>query len=225
MATMNNRINLLTQALVGKPQLADVDLLSLKKLVLNYPWLSAARLLVIKKMQLEKDPGWKTEWAQSSCYFADSEWASLLFSDSEMTEKKVETPPSSITSSGAPDKDLLFQPYYTVDYFAAQGIQFKPEEAPVDKFGQQLKSFTDWLKVMKRLPLADLGKSVDPKEERKVEQMAGQSLTSEEVVTEAMAAVWIKQGNIAKAREVYQKLSLLEPSKSAYFASKISELN
>jgi hypothetical protein len=78
---------------------------------------------------------------------------------------------------------------------------------------------------MKRLPLAEIGKSVDPKEERKVEQMAGHSLATEEVVTEAMAAVWIKQGNIAKAKEVYHKLSLLEPSKSAYFASKISELN
>jgi hypothetical protein len=78
---------------------------------------------------------------------------------------------------------------------------------------------------MKRLPLTELGKSVDPKEERKVEQIAGQSLTSEEVVTEAMAEVWIKQGNTTKAKEVYHKLSLLEPSKSAYFASKISELN
>jgi hypothetical protein len=77
---------------------------------------------------------------------------------------------------------------------------------------------------MKRLPLADLGKSIDPKEERKVELMAGNSLTNEEVYTEAMAAVWIKQGNLAKAREIYQKLSLLEPAKSAYFASKISAL-
>ncbi|MFM8710690.1 MAG: hypothetical protein ACKOC7_05360 [Sphingomonadales bacterium] len=207
---MNNRINLLTQTLVGKPQLGDASLQELKKLALDYPWMPAARLLVIKKMQSEKDPGWKSEWEQASCYFTDTLWASLLLTEPE-TEKRE-------------DKELLFEPYYTVDYFAAQGIQYKPEEVPADKFGQQLKSFTDWLKVMKRLPLADLGKSVDPKEERKVEQMAGQSLASEEVFTEAMAEVWIKQGNLAKAKEVYGKLSLLEPAKSAYFASKISEL-
>jgi hypothetical protein len=208
---MNNRIDLLTQSLLGKPRLADASLQELKKLVFDYPWLPAARLLVIKKMQTEKDPGWKTEWEQSSLYFSEPDWATLLLSEPVRAEKA--------------DKDLLFEPYYTVDYFAAQGIQYKAEEAPTDTFGQQLKSFTDWLKVMKRLPLADLGKSVDPKEERKVEKMAGQSLSSEEVVTEAMAEVWIKQGNTTKAKEVYSKLSLLEPSKSAYFASKISQLS
>jgi len=210
---MNNRINLLTQTLVGKSRLADASLQDLKKLVLNYPWLAAARLLVIKKLQEEKDPTWKTEWEQSSSYFSDAEWISLLMTADPQIEKKSES------------KELLFEPYYTVDYFASQGIQYKPEEAPTDKFGQQLKSFTDWLKVMKKLPLTEIGKSVDPKEERKVEQIAGQSLSSEEVVTEAMAEVWIKQGNLAKARELYQKLSLLEPSKSAYFASKINGLN
>ena len=210
---MNNRINLLTQTLVGKSRLADASLQDLKKLVLNYPWLAAARLLVIKKLQEEKDPTWKTEWEQSSSYFSDAEWISLLMTADPQIEKKSES------------KELLFEPYYTVDYFASQGIQYKPEEAPTDKFGQQLKSFTDWLKVMKKLPLTEIGKSVDPKEERKVEQIAGQSLSSEEVVTEAMAEVWIKQGNLAKAKEIYQKLSLLEPSKSAYFASKINGLN
>ena len=210
---MNSRINLLTQTLVNKPRLDDASLQDLKKLVLNYPWLAAARLLLIKKLQEVKDPAWKTEWQQAHPYFADAEWTTLLMTSSSSDEKKGD------------HNELLFEPYYTVDYFASQGIQYKPEEAPSDKFGQQLKSFTDWLKVMKRLPLTELGKSVDPKEERKVEQIAGQSLTSEEVVTEAMAEVWIKQGNTTKAKEVYHKLSLLEPSKSAYFASKISELN
>jgi hypothetical protein len=210
---MNSRINLLTQTLVNKPRLDDASLQDLKKLVLNYPWLAAARLLLIKKLQEVKDPAWKTEWQQAHPYFADAEWTTLLMTSSTSDEKKGD------------HNELLFEPYYTVDYFASQGIQYKPEEAPSDKFGQQLKSFTDWLKVMKRLPLTELGKSVDPKEERKVEQIAGQSLTSEEVVTEAMAEVWIKQGNTTKAKEVYHKLSLLEPSKSAYFASKISELN
>lgn len=78
---------------------------------------------------------------------------------------------------------------------------------------------------MKRLPLSEMGKSIDPKEEKKVEQLAGNSLQQNEVITEAMAAIWIKQGNPAKAREIYAKLSLLEPSKSAYFANRINDLN
>ncbi|MEO7984283.1 MAG: hypothetical protein ABI688_09390 [Bacteroidota bacterium] len=120
--------------------------------------------------------------------------------------------------------ELVFEPFYTVDYFASQGIKFKEEEKPRDKFGQQLKSFTDWLKTMKRLPVTEIGMTVASNSEKKVEQLAEHSLAGGEVVTEAMAEVWEKQGNPGKAIEVYNKLSLLDPSKSPYFAAKIEDL-
>lgn len=135
-----------------------------------------------------------------------------------------------INPATVPVKDeLLFEPYHTVDYFASQGIKFKEEEKPKDKFGQQLKSFTDWLKSMKKLPVSEIAKTVSDtnpaQAEKKVEQMAEHSLAEREVVTEAMAEVWEKQGNAARAIEIYQKLSLLDPSKSTYFAAKIAALN
>jgi hypothetical protein len=120
--------------------------------------------------------------------------------------------------------ELVFEPYYTVDYFASQGIKLKEEEQPKDKFGQQLKSFTEWLKTMKRLPVAEIIKASEPVAEKKVEEMAEHSLEDREVLTEAMAEVWEKQGNTIKAIDIYSKLSLLEPSKSVYFAAKIEEL-
>lgn len=120
--------------------------------------------------------------------------------------------------------ELTFEPFHTVDYFASQGIRFKEEDKPVDKFGKQLKSFTDWLKTMKRLPVTEMGKTVEIQAEKRVEQLAGQSIADREVITEAMAEVWEKQGNVFKAIEIYSKLSLLEPSKSPYFAAKIEEL-
>ncbi|MGB3153860.1 MAG: hypothetical protein WBB06_04630 [Chitinophagaceae bacterium] len=120
--------------------------------------------------------------------------------------------------------DLVFEPFHTVDYFASQGIKFKEEEKPIDKFGQQLKSFTDWLKTMKRLPVSEISKAVETPEDQKVEILAEHSIEDREVLTEAMAEVWEKQGNEDKAIEVYTKLSLLDPSKSLYFASKIDRL-
>ena len=127
-------------------------------------------------------------------------------------------------NSAANNDALVFEPYHTVDYFASQGIRYRPEDKPQDKFGRQLKSFTDWLKVMKRLPATEIAAAAEPAAEKKVEQMAERSLQEKDVVTEAMADVWIKQGNRERAREIYRKLSLLDPSKSAYFASKIEEL-
>jgi hypothetical protein len=39
-----------------------------------------------------------------------------------------------------------------------------------------------------------------------------------------MAEVFARQGKMAKASEVYQKLSLLNPAKSTYFAAKLENL-
>ncbi|MDZ4794018.1 MAG: hypothetical protein SGI83_07040, partial [Bacteroidota bacterium] len=126
--------------------------------------------------------------------------------------------------------ELIFEPFHTVDYFASQGIKFKEEEKPTDKFGLQLKSFTDWLKAMKKLPVTDIPKLAETNPgqsaiaERKVEQLAEHSISGKDVMTETMAEVWEKQGNHAKAIEVYEKLSLLDPSKRPYFAAKIADL-
>jgi len=161
--------------------------------------------------------------------------------DEQAKEVTVESPTEAIADSREPGEEinppvvptpkvqetepaLTFEPYHTVDYFASQGIKFVPEEKPADHFGKQLKSFTEWLKTMKRLPQSEVIKTTDPSSERKVQQLADHSITEEEVVTETMAEVWIKQGNKEKAIETYNKLSLLNPGKSAYFASLVEQL-
>ena len=139
-------------------------------------------------------------------------------------EPAIEIPARQTEPGVTEESELVFEPYYTVDYFASQGIKFKEEEKPKDKFSLQLKSFTDWLRTMKRLPVSEITVTLEPKTEQKVEQMAEHSLQGREVVTEAMAEVWEKQGNAAKSIEIYGKLSLLDPSKSVYFAAKIEDL-
>ena len=122
------------------------------------------------------------------------------------------------------DADPLFEPYHTVDYFASQGIKFREEEKPKDRLGQQLKSFTEWLKTLKRVSATEIVAPTDPNADKNIEQMAEYSIAERHVITEAMAEVWMKQGNRVKAEEIYRKLSLLDPSKSSYFAAKIEEL-
>jgi len=134
--------------------------------------------------------------------------------ESKVPETKTEPAAASIT----------FEPYHTVDYFASQGIKLSQQEAANDKLGKQLKSFTEWLKTMKRLPETVATKNTDAAGEQKVENLAAHSLETADVVTESMAEVWLKQGNKQKALEVYNKLSLRYPGKSAYFAAKIESL-
>lgn len=119
---------------------------------------------------------------------------------------------------------FAFTPYYTVDYFASQGIKLGDETKGTDRFGNQLKSFTDWLKEMKRLPNAATNLQLNRKTEAEIEKMAEISIHGNNEETAAMAEVWAKQGNKAKAIDIYKKLSLQFPSKRAYFAAKIEHL-
>ncbi|MEO7310579.1 MAG: hypothetical protein ABIX01_09285 [Chitinophagaceae bacterium] len=148
----------------------------------------------------------------------------------DITEEKFES--SSLSQSlaavskhfkeDAAEEDLVLtgEPYHTVDYFASQGIKLELEPRADDKFGQQLKSFTSWLKQMKRLPATKMAnKEPDPI----IENIASNSLIEGEVLTESMAEVLLKQGKTAQAVEVWQKLSLLHPEKSHYFATLIEK--
>jgi hypothetical protein len=119
---------------------------------------------------------------------------------------------------------LDFDPYYTIDYFASQGIKLKLEDLSKDKLGQQLKSFTEWIRSMKRLPQQVAENSMDETAQHSIRRIAEHSVEEKEVLTESMAEVWIKQGNYEKARQIYRKLSLQNPSKSTYFAAKIDQL-
>lgn len=117
---------------------------------------------------------------------------------------------------------ILFEPLHTTDYFASQGIKISDEIQPNDKLGKQLRSFTDWLKTMKKL---DGSTVTDPSVDISIQKIAENSNIDSDTITESMAEIFIKQGKTAKAREIYKKLSLQNPDKSAYFASKLEFLN
>lgn len=118
------------------------------------------------------------------------------------------------------DEDLLFQPYHTVDYFAALGIKMDASQLGTTRFDVQLKSFTQWLKTMKRINYQTGQINNDPM----VEAQASASLQAKEIVTEAMAEVLAQQGMTKQAIAVYEKLSLLHPEKSVFFAARIEKL-
>lgn len=126
-------------------------------------------------------------------------------------------------------EEPLFEPYHTIDYFASQGIKLRLEDLEKDKFGKQLRSFTDWLRTMKKIAPVVAGSPVaepqqDPSE-AEIQKVAAESVEASDVETEAMAEVWVKQGKKTRAAAIYRKLSLLNPGKSHYFAAKIDQLN
>jgi hypothetical protein len=142
--------------------------------------------------------------------------------EQESTETGVQKPIVQFAAKNS--ESIVFAPYHMVDYFASQGIKLVLEDQPKDNFGKQLKSFTDWLKVMKKIPSNPLTEKRFEKEAEKIRHFAAHSIEERDILTESMAEVLAKQGMYENAIALYQKLSLIYPPKSAYFASRIEQL-
>ncbi|HLO37854.1 MAG TPA: hypothetical protein VK173_05170, partial [Lacibacter sp.] len=66
---------------------------------------------------------------------------------------------------------FTFEPFHTVDYFASQGIKLREEKLEADELGKQVKSFTQWLRSMKKIYVEEK-KQLDLTEEKEVVSIA-----------------------------------------------------
>lgn len=224
------------QHLFKKSSLEEVPLSALKDLVREHPYFATGHLLLAKKLQQQGDKDFSKQLQKTTLYFHDPLWVDHLMTENQendpapVAEQTIPSPVAERAIEKTKEEDaLLFEPYHTIDYFASLGIKLNQEPQPDDKLGRQLKSFTEWLKTLRRLPEAVIeettGSNNQPEQDTYIEEIAAHSLEEKEVVTEAMAEVLLLQGKKEKALAVYDKLSLLYPDKRAYFADKINELN
>ncbi|WP_143309309.1 hypothetical protein [Chitinophaga vietnamensis] len=134
---------------------------------------------------------------------------------------------------------LTFQPLYTDDYFAYKRLKNPGEADELNEQGAaEMKSFTSWLRQIKDNFTGKTNKDwyhqqlhrlyeedEEPEVSETVEKMAMDSITlTTDIVSETLAEIWVKQQRYEHAIQIYQKLSLLNPDKNAYFAQKIKEL-
>ncbi|MGH2644782.1 MAG: hypothetical protein ACRDE2_12585 [Chitinophagaceae bacterium] len=119
--------------------------------------------------------------------------------------------------------ESVIQPLFTQDYFAYTGAKL-PEKIENDKKPtmDQLRSFTGWLRTMKR----SVTYSVDPDSDgdKSIQDSSENAHPEQDAITETMAEVRASMGHYDKAIAIYEKLSLSNPEKSAYFAQKIEAL-
>jgi hypothetical protein len=163
----------------------------------------------------------ETKTAEQIMLSENEEYGEESITDEEIAPMKItlQMPEIKNTTAGA----LTFEPMHLVDYFASQGIKLSDEVQTADKLGKQLKSFTEWLKTMKKIHVPD-SDATAVQSDIAIQNMAEKSNAQGEVLTESMAEVLAQQGKVGKAIEVYKKLSLLNPPKIAYFAAKIEQL-
>lgn len=219
------------------------DVTHLEKVADKYPWCSVAQLSLLLHYKKNSLSSIEKQVAKTALFFSNTQWLNWQLhqltkedakgnkeeslpqhlNEVEQNEKIVQSISEIDAASDTKETEIEFEPLHTTDYFASQGIKLTDEPVTNDKLGTQLKSFTEWLKSMKKIHKEKLAEG-DDQTDKTIQQIAEHSNADAEIVTEAMADVLVKQEKHEKAIEVYRKLSLLNPSKSAYFAAQIDRL-
>ena len=220
----------------GHASLEAIEIKELEQWVAQHPYSPSLQFLLAKKYDMVGSPLLMSQLQKTSSYFPSTiqihQW--LKQEDADNNSAPMEEKLSSIISDQLAQFKEPVQLDHSAyemeltplqkDYFAAQGIEIDLSKVPQDKFTQQLRSFTAWLKVLKEKESTPITPELEEAQEKEITAIAEKANIMEEVVTEAMAEVWEKQGNSRKAIALYSKLSFIFPEKSVYFASRIEQL-
>ncbi len=188
----------------------------------KYPFYTRANVEVYKRIYKDANHNLSHLKDRVLLYVSNVQLFQCALSNENQSIEEIPSPV--ISDPGEPSSHSIIpvEPLHTVDYFLSQGIKITEENLSNDKLGSQLKSFTDWLKSMKKVhqKLPHEAENTD----KVIQTIAEHSNEAAAVETEAMAEVLIRQGKRLQAFEIYEKLSLKNPSESAYFAAKIKSL-
>ena len=221
----------------GHGSLESIETADLEKWVQTHPYSASLQFLLAKKYASVGSPLFQEQVQKTTSYFPTSLHLHQILHEKE--EDTIAAPLDDKVTNLISEQFAQFkEPIETIelayeaeiataaqaDYFAAQGIEIDLSKVPQDKFTQQLRSFTAWLKVLKQKEGIPVLEQMAEENEKEIAAIAEKANTTADVITEAMAEIWLKQGNKRKAIDIYSKLSFILPEKSVYFASRIEQL-
>jgi hypothetical protein len=238
---MSGLINDIVKQWTGHASLEAIDTDTLEKFALEHPYAPTIQFLLAKKYQMIASPLLEAQLCKATAYFPSSLHLHCLMN--QLASNEVNAPADAklnsllnnqvaqfneeVDASDVLDYEKETTSSLQKDYFAAQGIELDLSKLPQDKFTQQLRSFTAWLKVIKNKDGSDQTDQIvamGPDQEQMIAQIAEKANVPADILTESMAEIWEKQGNFKKAIATLEKLSFIFPEKSVYFASRIEQL-
>ncbi|WP_027449521.1 tetratricopeptide repeat protein [Xylanibacter brevis] len=226
-------------------------LYELRSMLALYPYFQTARLLMLQNLYLLHDPSFDTELRRAAIYITDRRVLFQMIEAAHyQLRKSSETTTTTQAGKGKATADTSTRTLSLIDNFLdsipkenepetdKKKAKRKPTpaDAAVDYVAYLLEcedyQEEDSVPRLKGQSLIDsfinndTGKIVLPetptlRPELEEDSTEEGKAAGEDYFTEALARIYIKQGNYSKALEIIQRLSLDYPKKNAYFADQI----
>jgi len=203
------------------------SILLLENLVNDYPYCQTADILFVLNLYKESNIKFNSQLKMASAYAPDRKVLKQLLNSLQKS------------SSPLKDTEVISKKEISSAEIESQIIDQKTKEDSAIRISiseSNLDCLEDLLPKENNLKANEdlIDKFI--KEEPKISAQAKtdffnpvdtakQSLVDNvEIVSETLANIYYKQGNLAKAIKIYHKLCLLNPKKSNYFAAQIEEI-
>lgn len=215
-------------------------LVELKAVVEEYPFFQTARLLYVANLYAVHDRSFGEELRKASVFLPDRR---ALFYMIEGEHYVIETPENAVPATSEKSKDRTISLIdnflsnqreenenkrakptladLTTDYAAflvnQDDVVSDADEAPKLRGQSLIDNFIEVTKGKQRIEMPDLN-------DEDYNFSPAISPEDEEIYTEKMTDIYIKQGRYAEALGILKKICLNNPKKSAYFANQMKLL-
>ncbi|MDR3246205.1 MAG: tetratricopeptide repeat protein [Prevotellaceae bacterium] len=191
--------------------IGNSEIKNLETLVSQNPWFALGHILLLKGYKNENNPNYQ-ETSKLTAIYAPNRRRLYEFLEKKPagTSKIVVEKKSSI---GNKDPLLSFSNEY-----------FSPDEFSSDIFDEFAKNNDTEQDILIANFIKEAPKIVPDKNSVLLDLDTENVLEDNDIVSETLAEIYLSQGLRKKAIECFEKLILLNPEKSIYFAAKIDEL-
>ena len=214
--------------------IAKISKEDIQKLISDFPYFDIARLLSLLVSKNSKPSKISEEITESAIYFRERKRLyHLLHSDLRknlIQNYKVDSSSQeellNLSQDNQDEEDELLDFTYSESGLRNTNESIKSDQ-PIEKNGETIPQAEskDKKKLIEQFLQEDPGViPADKKTNLKGDVSKTSILESENLLSDTLAKIYVKQGLYNKAIFAYEKLSLKYPEKSAYFASQIKEI-